>query len=123
MSNERITSFSEFWRYYVRAHSRRGTRILHGIGSVLALLAVVAGVLLNPWLILLAPVIGYGFAWYGHFVVQHNKPATFGHPFWSLAADYRMLFLMLTGRMERHLQDAGVSTTERDAGIMSPEDL
>lgn len=123
MSNERIPSFAEFWPYYVRAHSRRGTRILHGVGSVLALSAVVAGLWLNPWLILLAPLIGYGFAWYGHFIVEHNKPATFGHPFWSLAADYRMLFLMLTGRMERHVRESGATTAEDEADIMSTEDL
>ncbi|MBW3670727.1 MAG: DUF962 domain-containing protein [Acidobacteria bacterium] len=123
MSNERISSFAEFWPYYVRAHSRRGTRILHGAGSVLALSAVVAALWLNPWLILLAPFIGYGFAWYGHFVVEHNRPATFGHPFWSLAADYRMLFLMLTGRMEHHVRESGATSAEDEAGIMSTEDL
>lgn len=123
MSNERTTNFAEFWPCYVRAHSRRGTRILHGVGSVLALLAVVAGLLLNPWLILLAPLIGYGFAWYGHFVVEHNRSATFGHPFWSLAADYRMLFLMLTGRMERHVRESGATSADDEAGIMSTEDL
>jgi hypothetical protein len=45
------------------------------------------------------PLIGYAFAWFSHFFVEHNKPATFGHPFYSLAADYVMVFKMLTGRM------------------------
>ncbi len=49
MSKDRIRSFTDFWPYYVRAHSRKETRILHGIGSVLALAAVVAGVMLNRW--------------------------------------------------------------------------
>src|SRR5947208_2108232 len=31
-----IRSFSDFWPYYVRAHSRGRTRLLHAIGSVLA---------------------------------------------------------------------------------------
>ena len=39
-------------------------------------------------------MVGYAFAWYAHFFVEGNKPATFGHPFYSLVADYRMLFLM-----------------------------
>jgi hypothetical protein len=96
---EAIQSFRDFWPYYVRAHSRPGTRILHAIGSVSALAAVVLAIVLSPWYLLLAPLIGYGFAWYSHFFVEHNRPATFGHPFWSLAADYRMLFLTLSGRM------------------------
>ena len=100
MSAQPIQSFSDFWPFYVRAHSRRGTRLLHACGSILALACVVATFATNLWTLLLAPIIGYGFAWYAHFFVEHNKPATFGHPLYSLAADYRMLFLMLLGRME-----------------------
>lgn len=57
----------------------------------------------NLWLLLAVPVVGYGFAWYAHFFVEHNRPATFGHPFYSLAADYRMLFLMMAGRMDEEV--------------------
>ncbi len=95
-----ISSFAYFWPYYVRAHSKPRTRILHAIGSVLAILAVVLAFSLSLWFLLAAPLVGYAFAWYAHFFVEHNKPATFGHPFYSLAADYRMLFLMMAGRME-----------------------
>lgn len=94
-----IRTFAEFWPYYVRAHSQRVTRLLHAIGSILALACLVAGVVVSPWFFLAAPVIGYAFAWYSHFFVEHNKPATFGHPFYSLAADYVMLWKTLTGRM------------------------
>jgi hypothetical protein len=54
----------------------------------------------NLWLLILVPVVGYAFAWYAHFFVEGNKPATFGHPFYSLVADYRMLFLMMAGKMD-----------------------
>lgn len=94
-----IRTFADFWPYYVRAHSRSTTRLLHAIGSLLALAAIAAGILVNPWFFLGAPLIGYSFAWYSHFFVEHNKPATFGHPFYSLAADYMMLWKILTGRM------------------------
>lgn len=101
-----IRTFADFWPFYVRAHSRRMTRVLHATGSILALLCIALGILVNPWGFLAAPLIGYAFAWYGHFFVEHNKPATFGHPFYSLAADYVMLWKILTGRMagevERH---------------------
>ena len=95
-----IRTFADFWPFYVRAHSRLRTRILHAIGSTLALICIALGITVNPWFFLAAPVIGYAFAWYGHFFVEHNKPATFGHPFYSLAADYVMLFKMLTGQMD-----------------------
>ena len=95
-----IRSFAEFWPYYVRAHSRPRTRLLHAIGSVLAIACVLLALSVNLWFLLLAPILGYAFAWYGHFFVEHNRPATFGHPFYSLAADYRMLFLMMAGKMD-----------------------
>ena len=99
-----IRSFSEFWPFYVRAHSRARTRLLHGVGSILALIFIILGVALSRWFLLAAPLIGYGFAWYGHFFVEHNKPATFGHPFYSLAADYVMLWKGLTGSMDAEVR-------------------
>jgi len=99
-----IRSFADFWPYYVRQHAREATRILHAIGSVLAILLLFAGFALNRWLLILVPVVGYAFAWFAHFFVEHNKPATFGHPFYSLAADYRMLFLMMAGKMTAEVE-------------------
>jgi hypothetical protein len=48
-------------------------------------------------------VVAYGFAWTGHFLLEGNKPATFGHPFWSFISDFRMLGLMLTGRLQERM--------------------
>ena len=98
-----ITSFAEFWPYYVSAHSKKGTRVLHAIGSIAALAMIAMALALTPWYLIAAPVIGYGFAWYAHFFVEGNRPATFGHPFYSLAADYRMVSLMLIGRMDQEV--------------------
>jgi len=98
-----IRRFADFWPYYVRQHAREGTRILHAIGSILAIVLLGVAFAVNRWLLLLVPVVGYAFAWFSHFFVEHNKPATFGHPFYSLAADYRMLFLMMAGRMKEEV--------------------
>lgn len=103
-----MKTFAEFWPFYVRAHSKRATRALHAIGSILALVMVALAIAVNPWFLAAAPLIGYGFAWYAHFFVEGNRPATFGHPFWSLAADYRMLWLVLTGRMGDELEKLGI---------------
>ena len=94
-----INTFADFWPFYVRAHSKARTRVLHAIGSILALVCIALAIVISPWFLLGAPLIGYAFAWYGHFFVEHNKPATFGHPFYSLAADYVMLWKIVTGRM------------------------
>jgi hypothetical protein len=95
-----IRTFDDFWPYYVRAHAQRRTRILHAIGSTLALVCIALAIFVNPWFLLGAPLIGYAFAWYSHFFVEHNKPATFGHPFYSLAADFVMLWKIVTGKMD-----------------------
>ena len=95
-----IRTFDDFWPYYVRAHAQRRTRVLHAIGSTLALICIALAIFVNPWFLLGAPLIGYAFAWYSHFFVEHNKPATFGHPFYSLAADFVMLWKIVTGKMD-----------------------
>jgi hypothetical protein len=51
-------------------------------------------------------VPGYAAAWAGHFFVEHNRPATFKHPLWSLAGDYKMVALMLAGRMDEEVARA-----------------
>jgi hypothetical protein len=98
-------SFSEFYPYYLSEHKDPVCRRLHYIGStlVLAILVtlVVTGLWGYWWLMLLA---GYGFAWVGHFKFEHNKPATFKYPFYSLAADWVMYKDFLTGQLEQKLQ-------------------
>ncbi len=41
---------------------------------------------------LAVPVVAYTFAWVGHFYFEHNKPATFIYPVFSLAGDLRLWF-------------------------------
>ncbi|EQD51118.1 hypothetical protein B1A_13192, partial [mine drainage metagenome] len=53
----------------------------------------------NAWWLFLAPVLGYGCAWLGHGLFEKNRPATFGHPFWSLIGDARMFWDMVRGRL------------------------
>jgi hypothetical protein len=98
-------SFSEFYPYYLSEHKDPVCRRLHYTGStlVLAILVTLAvtGLWGYWWLMLLA---GYGFAWVGHFKFEHNKPATFKYPFYSLAADWVMYKDFLTGQLEQKLQ-------------------
>ena len=95
-----IDSFEAFWPHYVHAHRNPVNRALHYAGTA-AMLGTVAtaAVTLNPAWLLLAPVAGYGPAWIGHFVFEHNKPATFQHPLWSLRGDFKMCALALRGKM------------------------
>ena len=100
-------TYEAFWRRYLRAHARPATRGLHYAGSLLALAAIVLAVATRDWWWLIAaPIVGYAFAWIAHFFVERNRPETFGHPLWSLASDFRMFSLGLTGRLQAHLDAA-----------------
>lgn len=92
-----FNSFSEFYPYYLAEHSDPTCRALHYIGSTLVVFVLILAVLLSPWWLLLAPVAGYGFAWLGHFGFEHNKPATFKHPWYSLLGDWVMYKDFLAG--------------------------
>ena len=96
--NERYRSFSEFYPFYICEHSNQTCRRIHVVGSTLVLVALtVAVVTMNPWCLLAMPVIGYGFAWVGHFFFEKNRPATFKYPLWSLMGDWRLFYETGTG--------------------------
>ena len=96
----KFDGFWQFYDYYLTQHANPVSRTLHFVGSTLVLVALAAVLATQAWWgFVLLPVIGYGFAWVGHFGFEKNKPATFGHPFWSLASDYVMWWQMLTGKI------------------------
>lgn len=96
----RFSGFKEFYPYYLSEHRDPNCRRMHFIGTLLVIVtasyALFSGQLRLLWLL---PLFGYGFAWIGHFVFEKNRPATFSHPFYSLAADFVMFGQMLTGRV------------------------
>ena len=96
-----FASYEEFFKYYLEQHSQQGNRLLHACGTILGFAVLAAAIVTRHyiWALLWIP-IGYGFAWTGHFLIEHNKPATFGHPWWSFISDFRMLWLMLTGSLK-----------------------
>lgn len=93
-------SFSDFYPYYMREHANMTCRKLHFIGTcgviALLLLFFFTG---NPMVLAALPLIGYGFAWAGHFIFEKNRPATFKHPFYSLLGDFKMFWDILTGKI------------------------
>lgn len=100
MTDNEFRSFRDFYPYYLSEHSDTNCRRMHFIGSWLVLGALGAAIwFANPWLLLLVPVLGYGFAWLGHFLFEHNRPATFTHPLYSLMGDWVMFWQILTGRV------------------------
>ena len=103
----KFDSYEQFFDFYLQQHSDPRNRLLHAIGTTLGVAVVVwAFVSGHRWYALLFFPIGYGFAWTGHFGLEKNKPATFGHPFWSFISDFRMVGMMLTGRLAARMERA-----------------
>lgn len=106
---EKMTTYEEFWPYYLREHSKPATRGWHYFGTAVALLILTYAIITGTWwLLLVAIVSGYFFAWVSHGAIERNKPATFTYPFWSLISDFRMLYCFVTGQMGKELEKAGV---------------
>ena len=99
--SERFQSFKAFYPFYLEEHSNLTCRRLHFVGTTLVIgVAVAAWLRSEPMLLWLMPVIGYGFAWVGHFFFEHNRPATFKYPFYSLMGDFVMWKDILVGKVK-----------------------
>ena len=113
MAKKTITTFEEFFPFYLREHAKPQTRAFHYVGTTLGIgVAVWALVTQTWWALFLLPVCGYFFAWVSHFFVEKNRPATFTYPLWSLVSDFKMYGLWLTGRLGPHLERAGVKAAK-----------
>jgi len=100
MKEERYKSFGDFYPFYLSEHSNKISRRLHFTGTSVALgLLVAAAITQTWWLIPMALIEGYAFAWVGHYFFERNKPATFKYPGFSLMGDWRLWWEILTGKL------------------------
>lgn len=96
-----FNSFAEFYPFYLSEHGNPTSRRLHFVGTSLVLLLLAYALATQHWSALWAlPVVGYGFAWVGHFFFERNKPATFKWPFYSLMGDFVMYKDIITRRID-----------------------
>lgn len=105
--DKRIESFREFYLYYLTEHYHPVSRALHFIGTAGVIVMFVLAPMLQKWYFYaLIPVVGYGFAWFGHAFFERNKPATFQYPLWSLGSDFVMFWHILTGSLTNKMNEA-----------------
>ncbi|TGL60275.1 DUF962 domain-containing protein [Leptospira ognonensis] len=101
-SKQQYKSLMEFYPFYLTEHSHPLNRALHFIGTSLALGFLLGFMSSGSWISLLAALVsGYFFAWIGHLLIQHNRPATFQYPFYSFVSDWMMYGQMLVGRIPK----------------------
>jgi hypothetical protein len=112
MDQNEQADFDAFWLEYVREHSHPLNRKLHAIGISLALACLVAGIFKRKLsLLVLAPILGYGFAWFGHFFIEKNVPKSFSRPVDSLRASAILYWKTICGEMDAELERARQAET------------
>lgn len=113
MQDKKYTSFNEFYPYYLSEHNNKTNRALHITGTALLIICLLFALITKTWWMLgLVPLIGYGFAWVGHFFIEKNKPATFTYPFYSLASDFVMFWHFITGQLPERLKVSKLTNRE-----------
>jgi hypothetical protein len=91
--------FDDFFPFYVGQHSKAATRWVHLVGTLTGTVVGLQFLARRRWRgVAWMPVFSYGAAWASHFLIEKNKPATWGHPMWSFRGDMRMIATMLAGR-------------------------
>jgi hypothetical protein len=95
---QRYRTFRDFYPFYLTEHVSRTSRRLHVVGTSLAIACLLAAILVDWRFALAAPIMGYGFAWTGHFFFEKNRPATFQYPLFSLMGDLRLFGETVMGR-------------------------
>ncbi|KAL8102242.1 hypothetical protein AgCh_026937 [Apium graveolens] len=114
MTMKRFRDMDEFWPYFVSQHSKPATRKLHLAGTSTSVLCLIYCLMFNWRLLFVVPVVAYGVAWYSHFFVERNVPASFGHPLWSFLCDMKMCFLVATGEMDAEVERLGTKAVQHD---------
>jgi hypothetical protein len=93
-------NLNEFYPFYLSQHANDINRVFHYCATISTFIVFsYVGITFKFLFLVLAPLIGYGFAWVGHFFFEKNKPATFKYPLLSLISDYVMFSRFVTGKM------------------------
>jgi hypothetical protein len=109
----RIATFSEFYDFYLSQHQKMWTRILHFLGTLL-LIAVLIYVVQSGkerflWYV---PIFGLGFSALSHYIFEKNKPTGFQYPFFTLMADFKLFYELITGK-EKFKKPAEIIVEEK----------
>ena len=101
MNHLKYQRFEDFWPYYVSQHTNPLNRKLHFWGTNNLFFWLALAVLRRSLrLAVFAVVSSYAYAWFGHFIVQKNRPATLDFPLLSALGDLRMYVKIWQGTMD-----------------------
>ena len=100
MSPYDVRSFEQFWPHYVRLHTRHETQKMHAAATLSCIALLASGIALRqPLLLALAPLVNFAIAQTSHRVFEQNRTTPWKNQLWHTRAEFKMLGLVLTGRM------------------------
>jgi hypothetical protein len=95
-----FADFDAFYEHYTGALTHADNRRLHVVGIGLAVLClinvVLNGVFGGFWSLVWAAIFAFGFAFAGDQFIEKKSPTLLTHPAWSLLADVKMAFEIVT---------------------------
>lgn len=98
--------FNAYYQFYLSKHTNKWCRRCHFMGQVATIFFVLIVILhmfvASPWaglLLLLTPFVVYPFAVAGHLFEGHLPAFFSSNPLYAKAADARMCWDMLTGKI------------------------
>ena len=104
MNKTRYHRFADFWPYYVLEHSHPLNRKLHFWGTNNLIFWIALAVRRrSPKLLVFAILSSYAYAWFGHFFIENNRPATWEYPILSTLGELKMYVKLWLGTMDSEL--------------------
>jgi hypothetical protein len=96
----RFSTFEEFYPFYLSQHQHPICRKLHVLGTLVSVAAILYCLIVRTYAwIPPALLLPYPFGWFGHFVFEKNRPASFRWPLYSMRGDLRMTWQYLLGQL------------------------
>ena len=102
----KFNSFDEFYPYYLCEHHLGTTKFFHFIATANGL-AIWATLFVRKWqtkLFIFGFVQAYGLAWFSHFFIEQNRPATWIYPTYSFMGDFKMFFDIISLKFPPFMQ-------------------
>jgi hypothetical protein len=102
--------FAEFWRRYLDAHRRPGTRAAHYAATALGIVSALAALYFGQVGFMLGGIaLSYALAIGSHKFIENNRPLIRVNALYGAFADLKMCWLALTGGLSQEFERLGLT--------------
>jgi hypothetical protein len=103
------TTFPEFWRRYLAAHSKPATRAAHYLATLNGIASTLVAIQLGQVGYLIGGImLSVAMAVSSHWLIERNQPLIRVNAFYGALSDLRMCWLALTGGIRGEYERLGL---------------